>query len=35
VGPGLLAYSLAMEDVAAKFRDDLDVQTLTAEAMMN
>jgi hypothetical protein len=24
-----------MQDVASKFPDDLDIQTLTAEAMMN
>ena len=34
-GSVLLAYSLAMQDVASKFPDDLDIQTLTAEAMMN
>jgi tetratricopeptide (TPR) repeat protein len=31
----LLAYAEAMKGVAAKFPNDLDVQTLTAEAMMN
>jgi tetratricopeptide (TPR) repeat protein len=34
-GPVLIAYAEAMQDVAAKFPDDVDVQTLTAEAMMN
>jgi tetratricopeptide (TPR) repeat protein len=34
-GPVLTAYAQAMRDVAAKYPDDSDVQTLTAEAMMN
>jgi hypothetical protein len=34
-GPVLTAYAEAMKDVAAKFPEDADVQTLTAEAMMN
>lgn len=34
-GPVLVAYAQAMQDVAARFPDDNDVQTLTAEAMMN
>ena len=33
--PALVAYSNAMKAVAKKFPDDLDVQTLYAEAMMN
>jgi tetratricopeptide (TPR) repeat protein len=34
-GPVLAAYAQAMQDVAARYPDDGDVQTLTAEAMMN
>jgi tetratricopeptide (TPR) repeat protein len=34
-GPVLVAYAQAMQDVAGRFPDDSDVQTLTAEAMMN
>ncbi|HZP11398.1 MAG TPA: hypothetical protein VFB36_03125 [Nevskiaceae bacterium] len=34
-GPILTAYAQAMKDVAQKFPDDLDVQTLYAESMMN
>jgi hypothetical protein len=34
-GPVLTAYAQAMQDVARKYPDDSDVQTLTAEAMMN
>lgn len=34
-GPVLTAYAQAMQDVARRFPDDSDVQTLTAEAMMN
>jgi tetratricopeptide (TPR) repeat protein len=34
-GPLLVAYAEAMKAVASRFPDDLDVQTLTAEAMMN
>ncbi len=34
-GPVLAAYAEAMKVVAGKFPDDADVQTLTAEAMMN
>ena len=33
--PVLTAYAAAMGDVARRFPDDLDVQTLYAEAMMN
>jgi tetratricopeptide (TPR) repeat protein len=33
--PVLTAYAEAMESVAARFPDDDDIQTLTAEAMMN
>jgi tetratricopeptide (TPR) repeat protein len=33
-GPVLIAYAKAMQDVARKFPNDNDVQTLTAEAMM-
>ena len=33
--PVLIAYAQAMKDVARTFPNDLDVQTLTAEAMMN
>ena len=33
--PVLVAYAQAMKDVAHSFPNDLDVQTLTAEAMMN
>jgi len=32
---GRHAVVKAMQDVASKFPDDLDIQTLTAEAMMN
>lgn len=34
-GPVLKAYAEAMKGVAGRFPDDLDVQTLYAEAMMN
>ena len=34
-GPVLTAYAQAMQGVASGFPDDSDVQTLTAEAMMN
>ena len=34
-GPVLMAYAQAMKDVAHKYPDDLDVQTLYAESMMN
>jgi tetratricopeptide (TPR) repeat protein len=34
-GPVLTAYAQAMQTVASRFPDDSDVQTLTAEAMMN
>ena len=34
-GPVLTAYAQAMQDVARRYPDDSDVQTLTAEAMMN
>ena len=34
-GPVLAAYAQAMKTVAPRFPDDRDVQTLTAEAMMN
>ncbi|MDI3259510.1 MAG: hypothetical protein QJR02_07420 [Sinobacteraceae bacterium] len=34
-GPVLGAYAQAMKDVAQRFPDDLDVQTLYAEALMN
>jgi tetratricopeptide (TPR) repeat protein len=34
-GPNFIAYAQAMKDVAARFPDDADVATLTAEAMMN
>jgi tetratricopeptide (TPR) repeat protein len=34
-GPVLTAYAAAMKEVAAKFPDDLDVQTMYAESMMN
>jgi tetratricopeptide (TPR) repeat protein len=34
-GPVLTAYAKAMRDVAQAFPDDSDVQTLTAEALMN
>ena len=34
-GPVLTAYATAMKQVAQKFPDDLDVQTLYAESMMN
>ena len=34
-GPVLVAYARAMQTVAAKYPDDSDVQTLTAEALMN
>ena len=34
-GPVLLAYAEAMREVARKFPKDWDVQTLTAEALMN
>jgi len=34
-GPVLTAYAQAMREVAAKFPDDADVGTLTAEAIMN
>ena len=34
-GPVLTAYAQAMQDVAGKYPNDSDVQTLTAEAMMN
>jgi tetratricopeptide (TPR) repeat protein len=34
-GPVLVAYAQAMKTVAQRFPDDRDVQTLTAEAMMN
>ena len=34
-GPVLAAYAQAMQEVASKFPRDADVQTLTAEAMMN
>ena len=33
--PVLVAYAGAMRDVAQRFPDDLDIQTLYAEAMMN
>ena len=33
--PVLTAYAAAMQDVAARFRRDLDIQTLYAESMMN
>jgi len=33
--PILTAYATAMRDTAARFPDDSDVQTLTAEALMN
>src|SRR6202022_770264 len=33
--PVLTAYAAAMDDVARRYPDDLDVQTLYAEAMMN
>ena len=35
VGPVLAAHAAAMRGVAARYPDDLDVQTLYAEAMMN
>jgi hypothetical protein len=34
-GPVLVAYAQAMKTVAEHFPDDADVQTMTAEAMMN
>jgi tetratricopeptide (TPR) repeat protein len=34
-GPVLLAYAQAMREIAGRFPDDSDVQTLTAEALMN
>lgn len=34
-GPVLVAYAQAMKTVAERFPDDADVQTMTAEAMMN
>jgi tetratricopeptide (TPR) repeat protein len=34
-GPVLTAYAAAMRDVARRYPDDLDVQTLYAESMMN
>ena len=34
-GPVLVAYAEAMKAVAAQYPDDLDIQTMTAEAMMN
>ncbi len=34
-GPILSAYAAAMQGVAGRFPDDSDVQTLTAEALMN
>ena len=34
-GPALVAYANAMHDVARRYPDDLDVQTLYAESMMN
>jgi tetratricopeptide (TPR) repeat protein len=34
-GPVLTAYARRMQDVARKFPDDSNVQTLTAEALMN
>ncbi len=34
-GPVLTAFSQAMQEVAARFPDDADVQVLTAEAVMN
>lgn len=34
-GPALVAYAEAMKDIATKFPNDADVQTLTVEAMMN
>ena len=34
-GPVLIAYAQAMKTVAERFPTDFDVQTLTAEAMMN
>ncbi len=34
-GPILIAYSAAMREVAQKYPDDLDVQTMYAESMMN
>src|SRR5437763_743498 len=34
-GPVLVAYAQAMKAVAVEFPDDLDVQTMTAEALMN
>src|SRR6185295_3302135 len=33
-GPILTAYAMAMKEVAGRFPDDLDVQTMYAEAMM-
>lgn len=35
LSPALEAYAAAMKDVAARFPDDLDVQTLYAESLMN
>jgi tetratricopeptide (TPR) repeat protein len=34
-GPVLVAYAEAMKTVAAQFLDDLDIQTMSAEALMN
>jgi len=34
-GPVLAAYAEAMKAVAQRFPDDLDIQVMTAEAMMN
>jgi len=34
-GPVLVAYAEAMKAVAQRFPDDLDIQVMTAEAMMN
>jgi len=34
-GPALVAYAKAMQDVSAKFPEDADIQTLTAETMMD
>jgi tetratricopeptide (TPR) repeat protein len=34
-GPILIAYATAMQSVASRFPDDSEVQTLTAEALMN
>lgn len=34
-GPVLAAYAQAMKEVSARFPEDIDVQTMTAEALMN